>query len=73
MEMIVFIGLGSMGGSLLKGLLGHEAFSPKKVLISTRTKEKIKCFMAPFVFDDLLEATLNKHKKVKSNMDRLFD
>ncbi len=25
-----------------------------------------------FVFDELLEATLNKHQMVKSSMDRLF-
>jgi hypothetical protein len=26
----------------------------------------------PFVFDELQEATLNKHQRVKLNMDRLF-
>jgi pyrroline-5-carboxylate reductase len=26
----------------------------------------------PFVFDELLEATLNKHQWVKAEMDRLF-
>jgi pyrroline-5-carboxylate reductase len=26
----------------------------------------------PFVFDELLETTLNKHQRVKSTMDRVF-
>ena len=48
MHKIGFIGLGSMGGTLLKGLLEYGAFPQKDVLVSTRTKEKIKEFTADF-------------------------
>ena len=48
MEKIGFIGLGSMGGALLKGLLEYGAFSQKEVLVSTRTKEKIKGLISMF-------------------------
>lgn len=48
MEKIGFIGLGSLGGSLLKGLLDFGAFSQQEVLISTRTKERIKGLVSLF-------------------------
>ena len=148
MDKIGFIGLGSMGGALLQSLLQYGAFSQKEVLVSTRTKEKIKGFIVrfpevtimdsnielakesrtififtqqeceemvlitflgtakllqknkmgfdelitrvatkggiseeglkvlneqlPFVFDELFEATLNKHQLVKSSMDKMY-
>ena len=48
MEKIGFIGLGNMGGALLQGLLEFGGFSQKEVLVSTRTKEKIKGLVSTF-------------------------
>jgi len=48
MDKIGFIVLGSMGGALLQSLLKYGAFSQKEVLVSTRTKEKIKGFISNF-------------------------
>lgn len=48
MDKIGFIGLGSMGGALLKSLLEYDAFVQQEVLVSTRTKEKIKDFRSSF-------------------------
>ena len=48
MDMIGFIGLGSMGGTLLESLLRYGAFSQDKVLVSTRTKGKNKGFISLF-------------------------
>lgn len=58
MEKIGFIGLGSMGSSLLKGLLEYGALSQQEVLVSTRTKERIKELVSLFPEVQLAESNI---------------
>ena len=58
MEKIGFIGLGSMGGALLKGLLEYGAFSQQEVLVSTRTKERIKSLISMFPWVQLADSNI---------------
>src|SRR4030042_4483232 len=66
MDKLGFIGLGSMGGVLLKGLLDHGAFSQKDVLVSTRTKEKIKDFMARFPEVKIMDSNIELAKESRT-------
>jgi len=42
MAKIGFIGYGSMGSMLIKGFLSSEVLEPEEIIISTRTKSKLK-------------------------------
>ena len=48
MNKIGFIGLGNMGGVLLRSLLKFGAFDPADVIVSTRTPGKIKDLISAF-------------------------
>jgi pyrroline-5-carboxylate reductase len=62
MDKIGFIGLGSMSGALLQSLLWYGAFSQKDVLVSTRTKEKIRDFMARFPEVKIMDSNIELAK-----------
>jgi pyrroline-5-carboxylate reductase len=62
MDKIGFIGLGSMSGALLQSLLRYGAFSQKDVLVSTRTKEKIRDFMARFPEVKIMDSNIELAK-----------
>jgi len=66
MDKIGFIGLGSMGGALLKSLLEHGAFSQKDVLVSTRTKEKIKGFISNFPDVTIMDSNIALAKESRT-------
>ncbi len=66
MDKIGFIGLGSMGGALLKGLLEYKAFSQKEVLVSTRTKEKIRDFMARFPEVKIMDSNIELARECRT-------
>jgi pyrroline-5-carboxylate reductase len=48
MNKVGFIGLGSMGGTLLESLLKYGALSPKEVIVATRTNDRIKRFITEY-------------------------
>jgi pyrroline-5-carboxylate reductase len=60
------IDLGSMGGGLLEGLLEYGAFSQKDVLVSTRTKEKIRDFMARFPEVKIIDSNIALAKESRT-------
>jgi pyrroline-5-carboxylate reductase len=63
MDKIGFIGLGSMGGALLQSLLEYGAFSQKEVLVSTRTKEKIKGIILNFPDITIMDSKIELAKE----------
>jgi pyrroline-5-carboxylate reductase len=62
MDKIGFIGLGNMGGALLQSLLQYGAFSQKEVLVSKRTKEKIKGFISNFPDVTIMDSNIELAK-----------
>ena len=66
MDKIGFIGFGSMGGALLQSLLRYGAFSQKEVLVSTRTKERIKGFISNFPDIKIMDSNITLAKKSRT-------
>ncbi|MCJ7832884.1 MAG: NAD(P)-binding domain-containing protein [Deltaproteobacteria bacterium] len=66
MDKIGFIGFGSMGGALLQSLLQYGAFSQKEVLVSTRTKEKIKGLIFKFPKVQIADSNIELAKESRT-------
>jgi pyrroline-5-carboxylate reductase len=73
-EEMVLMTLAGTVGLLHERKIGFDELITRVATKGGITEEGLKILdeHLPFVFDELLEATLNKHQMVKSSMDRLF-